>query len=150
MSDPQNQYNCSSTEKFRFIKASFEAPLNSASLWNLIWIFYPLRKFQGQRKIRMLFPKQLQGFRRKQSCLSGTSQVHRGQAERWASCPQNRRTGKIEDELQTQPRPCVLSRGKQRPWQLSAGGSQGNQSCRFHILFTYPLQGSRWVLHEPV
>lgn len=32
MSDQQNQYNCSSTENFRFIKESFEAALISARL----------------------------------------------------------------------------------------------------------------------
>lgn len=70
MSDQQNQYNCSSTENFRFIKESFEAALISARLWNLIWVFYPLPTFEGQRKIRKLFPKQFKVLR-SQFSLSG-------------------------------------------------------------------------------
>lgn len=85
MSNQQNQHNCYSTEKFRFIKASFESPLNSASLWNLN--FFILYGNSKDRNIRKLFPKQLKAFKRKQFSLSGTSQVHRGKVEWWASCP---------------------------------------------------------------
>lgn len=70
--DSKNKHNIWPTKsiqlflnrKFRFIKENFGAPLNSVSLWNLMWILHPLQKFQGQRNIRKLPLKWFKAFRR--------------------------------------------------------------------------------------
>lgn len=123
---PTKSIQLFSTEKFRFIKAGFEAPLNSASLWNLIWSFYPLRKFQGQRKIRTLLPKQVKAFRRKQFSLrSFLGPQRKGWVRSMLAAKSFHQ--ELKGLLQKQSAPSILSRGRQGPWQLSAGGSRGNQ-----------------------